>query len=516
MKGENDLKRILLFFVLISLCLTSCKMGEKQKDMGEGSKLNVADSARIEDVEYGLRMPPVKEILEQLRYNVCLQKYRFQTDLYRSFYDRYHDISVYYQERDYAQDSKAYQIVYVVKGGKECEYYTVVYTCKGFLSYIENVGSGADDVKSVNDCLGGEFSYYGEGKLCITREETEDFVPNFQDAYKDKSVIEEIKKAVKKEMRNRYGLKRCEIDMMFLLPADCETKVYVKDDKKNYYEGDLKLLYSGKKLDHFEGVLYEKVSGPTRIGKEDEIAIQKSLQLEEIKKGDAQKERKNVDRSRDSSNKAILYDSFVQSRDYKRLQQFDFSPCQALEEEIEKFKENITVEAVNDLTFVDCNITGNNKDIITVASVETDAGNLDILLLFLDRKQKAAFDILSPEKTLNYQIADLNHDGRSELIADFFGFKESRKYIGIYHYKGKIVPIFEENIDSFQYDFSYTISGSKITIKRVKYYYNKSDEQKKAKIVKYVYGIKKDSMVLVSKKTLWKSKLKDFKAWTLG
>lgn len=54
---------------------------------------------------------------------------------------------------------------------------------------------------------------------------------------------------------------------------------YVKDNKKNYYEEDLKLLHSGKKLNDFVGALYEKIEGPTKIAKDDEIAIEKSLKL---------------------------------------------------------------------------------------------------------------------------------------------------------------------------------------------------------------------------------------------
>ena len=270
---------MLLFLILTSLCLTSCKIEEKQKYMGEGSKLIFDDSTIIEDVEYGLKMPSIKKILEQLRYNLCLQKYIFNIDLYSSFYNKYHNISVYYEERDYAQDGKAYQIVYVVEGRKRCEYYTVVYTCKGFLSYVENVGSGLNEVKSVNDCLDGKFVYFGKGELLITKEESEDFLPNFQDAYNDKSIMKEIKNVVKREMNKKHGIKHCEIYMMYMLPADCETKIYVKDNKKNYYEGDLKLLYSGKKLNNFAGVLYEKIKGPTKIVKDDEIAIEKSLKL---------------------------------------------------------------------------------------------------------------------------------------------------------------------------------------------------------------------------------------------
>ena len=223
---------MLLFLILTSLCLTSCKIEEKQKYMGEGSKLIFDDSTIIEDVEYGLKMPSIKKILEQLRYNLCLQKYIFNIDLYSSFYNKYHNISVYYEERDYAQDGKAYQIVYVVEGRKRCEYYTVVYTCKGFLSYVENVGSGLNEVKSVNDCLDGKFVYFGKGELLITKEETEDFVPNFQDAYNDKSIMKEIKNVVKREMNKKHGIKHCEIYMMYMLPADCETKYMLRTIKK--------------------------------------------------------------------------------------------------------------------------------------------------------------------------------------------------------------------------------------------------------------------------------------------
>ncbi len=38
-------------------------------------------------------------------------------------------------------------------------------------------------------------------------------------------------------------------------------------------------MYSGKKLNDFAGVLYEKIKGPTKIVKDDEIAIEKSLKL---------------------------------------------------------------------------------------------------------------------------------------------------------------------------------------------------------------------------------------------
>lgn len=271
------MRSILYVLIIIALLgLTSCQTREKQKLKGEENNLITDDFGEITDTEYGLEMPSKKKILEQLRYQICIEKWKNESDIYSSFYNKSHSISIYYEERDYAQDSKAYQIVYVVEGKKKCEYYTVVFTCKGFLSYCENVGSGLNDVKSVNDAFNGNFVYLGEGELLVTKEEVEDFVPNFEDALNDKNIIKRIKNVVKKKMSQEYGIKCSEIYMVFLLPADQETKLYVKDHKGKYYEGDLKLLYSGKKLNCFVDVLYEKIKDTAR---DNEMIIEKSLKL---------------------------------------------------------------------------------------------------------------------------------------------------------------------------------------------------------------------------------------------
>lgn len=273
------MRRIWVVLILIALSLTSCKIEETQKLNVKENNSITDDLKMITDTEYGLEMPSLKENLEQFRYQLCLEKWKFDLELYSSFYNKSHSISIYYEERDYAQDSKAYQLVYVVEGKKKCEYYTLVYTCKGFLSYIENVGSGLNDVESVNDAFNGKFVYFGKGELLVTKEEVEDFEPNFEDAFNDKNIIKQIKNAVKKKMSKEYGIKCCEIYMMFMLPADQETKLYVKDHKGKYYKGDLKLLYSGKKLNCFVDVLYEKIKGPSKIVRDDEIIIEKSIKL---------------------------------------------------------------------------------------------------------------------------------------------------------------------------------------------------------------------------------------------
>ncbi len=223
-----------------------------------------------------------------------------------------------------------------------------------------------------------------------------------------------------------------------------------------------------------------------------------------------------TDHVSNTSNGSIIYDSFIKCQDYKQLKQLGFSPCHAMENKIEKIQENISIEKIEDISFAYCNFTGNNKDIIMVASVKTNVFDFDMMLLFPNYTGEVVFDVMAQEKTLNYQLVDLDGDGISEIVVECLGVNKSRKHVGIYRYEKEIVPIFEKNVDSYQYDISYKIIKEQLTMRETKYYYNKSGKKKKAEVVEYEYVYDDTKMEQISKRKLWESKLEDFKAWTLG
>ena len=88
--------------------------------------------------------------------------------------------------------------------------------------------------------------------------------------------------------------------------------------------------------------------------------------------------------------------------------------------------------------------------------------------------------------------------------------------MGIYRFGREINPILEKNVDSFQYDLSYQLVDGQVKVRKTKYYYNKNNKKKKARVVEYTYMYKDNNMKQTDKKVIWKSQRKDFKAWMLG
>ncbi len=217
-----------------------------------------------------------------------------------------------------------------------------------------------------------------------------------------------------------------------------------------------------------------------------------------------------------TKNDSIIYDSFVQCKDYNWLKQIGFSPCQAIEKKIEKIQENMTIKKMEDISFINCNITGANRDIIMKVSVFTDIFDFDMMLLFVDYGEEAVFDFIAQKGTLDYQLVDLDGNGVSEMVIECLSLNKLRKHIGIYRYGKEIDPILEKDVDSFQYNLSYQIVDEQVKVRKTKYYYNKNNKKKKARVVEYTYMYYDNNMKQTDKKVVWKSKRKDFKAWTLG
>ncbi len=236
-------------------------------------------------------------------------------------------------------------------------------------------------------------------------------------------------------------------------------------------------------------------------------------------KEDVPKNRKEIGstyHAGNTTNGSIIYDSFVQCQDYSWLKQIGFLPCQAVEKKIGEIQENMTIKKMEDISFINCNITGGNRDVIMRASVFTDIFDFDIMLLFVDYNEEAVFDFIAQKRTLDYQLVDLDGNGISEIVIECLGLNKSRKHMGIYCFEREIVPILEKNVDSFQYDLSYQIVDGQVKVRKTKYYYNKNNKKKKARVVEYTYMYNGNNMKQTDKKVVWKSKRKDFKAWTLG
>lgn len=217
-----------------------------------------------------------------------------------------------------------------------------------------------------------------------------------------------------------------------------------------------------------------------------------------------------------STNGSIIHDSFVQCQDYSKLKQIGFSPCQALEKKIDEIQEKMTIKKMEDISFINCNITGGNRDVIMSVSVYTDIFDFDMMLLFVDYNEEAVFDFIAQKRTLEYQLVDLDGNGISEIAIEGLSLNKSRKHMGIYRFGREIIPILEKNVDSFQYDLSYQIVDGQVKVRKTKYYYNKNNKKKKARVVEYTYMYKDNNMKQTDKKVIWKSQRKDFKAWMLG
>lgn len=236
-------------------------------------------------------------------------------------------------------------------------------------------------------------------------------------------------------------------------------------------------------------------------------------------KKDAKKNKEeigNTYHTDNTTNASIIYDSFVQCQDYSWLKQIGFLPCQAVEKKMEEIQENMKIKKMEDISFINCNITGRKRDVIMKVSVSTDIFDFDMMLLFVDYNEEPVFDFIAQKRTLDYQLIDLDGNGISEIVIECLQLNKSRKHIGIYRYGKGLVPILEKNVDSFQYDITYQIVEEQVTVRKTKYYYNKNNKKKKARIVEYTYMYNDNNMKQMGKKVVWKSKRKDFKAWTLG
>ena len=218
----------------------------------------------------------------------------------------------------------------------------------------------------------------------------------------------------------------------------------------------------------------------------------------------------------------IINDAYINCKDYNWLKQMNFTPCEAIKQELEK---NMEIRKIWNLKFEKCSISeSGNSDIIMQAKIEnTRNEQFTALFVFInsDNNYYNSKSIFLTSNQISYSLIDINKDNKYEILFDYLLIANGTyRYLEIYQYNEKNVKcIFEEHIDISTTSISYRFIEEvpqKLLMKKNKTYFDLNDKKKIAEKKQYIYQYDGDRYELEEKKNLYNSDLSDFKAYTLG
>lgn len=178
---------------------------------------------------------------------------------------------------------------------------------------------------------------------------------------------------------------------------------------------------------------------------------------------------KNVERN------TKIYDAFKICSDYAWLSQMHFSPCAAIEKKVKEIDGEIRINQISNFKFEQCNLSGQNEDIIMLVDVETKRSAYTLLMVFVSAKDSAIYSAVTYNNELiSYKLIDIDNDSQKEMLVDYVVVSNGTwRYIDILQFSNNadIIYLFEKSVDSFQHKLSYCFSSDvpkKFILKDVK------------------------------------------------
>lgn len=281
------MKKILIISILVILIIVGNLMinyfSVNQKDEKNVvlTTDNIRNNPSIQNTEYGISLPMGEDIVDELKNQICLEYWNHENEIFKKHYDEKCMVSFYYDEREYEQDSHAYDILCVIKFPTEKSYscYRMVCAQRGFINCLVEEEFSTDITKSLENLkedLGVDFYYIGDYEFSINESDIYSFDINDMDICQDEQILKDINSVVQDTMKSYFGEGTYKVYIPYFLKGDLTVNVIIFNGV-DYQKGTVKILYSGKKLDEYGGVVFDRM----RKGIGDEMYARFSLTKDE-------------------------------------------------------------------------------------------------------------------------------------------------------------------------------------------------------------------------------------------
>jgi hypothetical protein len=277
--------------------------------------------------------------------------------------------------------------------------------------------------------------------------------------------------------------------------------------KEKYYYSSLTKKHINKIIEykyHYNGKIYEP-SSQIILAKEKIIDVA-------------------IDDENAPSYYQLIQESYTNCKDYKWLDDLNFSPSKDIENEIKNHYGKI--RKLYDFKFEKCNIWGkNSSDIIMRVKIESEIDSFELLMVFINKDDKYHLvgTLEAATNSIEYELIDLNNDDKPEMISNYIlNINGNLGLLEIYQFNNPQgwECIFENgsvDLNLFELNYEFSDENTKeLIINESRMYYNTNDQQKKAETIQYIFHYNGEQFELDESKKIWKANMEDFKTYVIG